>query len=376
MDLSIILTYRCNSKCSMCFIWKYPTDPSYEIDLNTLEKLPDKIDYLNLTGGEPTLREDLHEICDLLYPKARQLEISTNGLKCERIVPIIKKYPNIKVRISLEAIGEQNDLIRGEKDGFKKKLEGMKMLLEAGGCDLGFATTFQDENIDYIMDIYKLSKELKIEMATSALHNAFQFHKNDNYIYERVGVAKKVENLIIEMLKSNKPKDWFRAYMNLGLIRKILGQDRLHPCTQGTDSVFVDPWADVYACNVRNDLFMGNLREQSWNEIYYGDKAKKIRELVSVCPQNCWMVSSAKTSIRMRLHPKLPKPKVLTWVLLNKMRLLLNLKVPFDKYIDYNNVRQDDRIVTREFYLDRVEKKQVQPSKSTRYIKLNDYFNR
>jgi len=191
MDLSIILTYRCNSKCSMCYIWKYPTQPNYEIDLKILEKLPDGFDYLNLTGGEPTLREDLMEICDLLYPKAKTLEISTNGLNAERLIPIIKKYPDIKIRISLEGIGYTNDIIRGEKDGYLKKTEGMKKLIEAGGCDLGFATTFQDENIDQILEIFNLTQNLNIEMATSALHNAFQFHKNDNTLYNRIRIAKK-----------------------------------------------------------------------------------------------------------------------------------------------------------------------------------------
>jgi len=106
----------------------------------------------------------------------------------------------------------------------------MKKLIEAGGCDLGFATTFQDENIDQILEIFNLTQNLNIEMATSALHNAFQFHKNDNTIYNRIRVAKKIEELIIQMLKSKSPKNWFRAYLNLGLIRKILGQPRLHPC--------------------------------------------------------------------------------------------------------------------------------------------------
>lgn len=376
MDISIILTYRCNSRCSMCYIWKYPTDPSYEIDLKTLEKLPNNIDYLNLTGGEPTLREDLHEICDLLYPKARKLEISTNGLRVERLIPIVKKYPDIKIRISLEGIGETNDIIRGEKDGYKKKIEAMKKLIEAGGCDLGFATVFQDENVDHILEIFKLTKNLKIEMATSALHNAFQFHKNDNYFYNRLKVAKKVEDLIIEMLRSNKPKDWFRAYMNLGLIRKILGQDRLHPCTQGTDSVFIDPWADVYACNVRNDLWMGNLREQTWEEIYYGPLAKEIREKVAVCPQNCWMVSSAKTAIRSRIHPQIPKLKVALWVLVNKIRVILNKRIPFEKYVDYSNVNKDEIIIKREYYLNKNIRRILQPSKSQRYSQLKDYFNR
>lgn len=376
MDLSIILTYRCNSKCSMCYIWKYPTDPNYEIDLKTLEKLPDGFDHINLTGGEPTLREDLMEICDLLYPKTRTLEISTNGLKADKLIPIVKKYPDIKIRISLDGIGYTNDLIRGEKDGYKLKVEGMKKLIEAGGCDLGFATTFQDENIDQILEIFKLTKNLDIEMATSAIHNAFQFHKNDNYIYDRLRVAKKIEELIENMLKSRKPKDWFRAYMNLGLIRKVLGQDRLHKCTQGTDSVFIDPWADVYACNVRNDLYMGNLREQTWEEIYNGPLAKEVRKRVAVCPQNCWMVSSAKTAIRSRLHPKIPKMKVLLWVLVNKVKVSLGMRINFEKYIDYNNIRKDENIVKRTSYLEKNVKRMLQPPKSLRYSQFDKFFNR
>jgi len=360
----------------MCYIWQNPTNPSYEIDIETLKKMPNNFDYLNLTGGEPTLREDLFDICELLYPKTKQLEISTNGLRVDKLLPIVKKYPKIKIRISLEGIGEQNDIIRGEKDGYETKIKAMQQLIEAGGEDLGFATTFQDENYDEILKIFNLTKELKIELATSALHNAFQFHKNDNYIYNRIRLAKKVEELIVEMLKSSKPKDWFRAYMNLGLIRKILGQDRLYPCTQGTDSVFIDPWGDVYACNVRNDLYMGNLKDQSWNEIYYGDLATNIREKVKKCEQNCWMVSSAKTAIRSSIYYKLPKLGVLKWVILNKLNVILGRKINFDKYIDYSNVKIDSDVVKRISFLDKVIKKKLQPEESPRYKDLDKYFNR
>src|SRR5665213_13708 len=75
MDLTIISTYRCNSKCQMCYIWKNPTDPREEVSLETLSKLPDGFDNLNVSGGEPTLRRDLGELVELLYPKARILEI-------------------------------------------------------------------------------------------------------------------------------------------------------------------------------------------------------------------------------------------------------------------------------------------------------------
>jgi len=360
----------------MCNIWKNPTDPSYEIDLETLKKLPNNFDYLNLTGGEPTLRKDLMEICDLLYPKTKKLEISTNGLNVSKLIPIVKKYPDIKIRISIEGEGRINDEIRGEKEGYIKKTEGMNNLIEAGGCDLGFATTFQDENIHEIVKLYKYTENLNIEFATSALHNAFQFHKNDNFIYDRIALAKKVEELITEMMKSKKIKSWFRAYLNLGLIHKILGHKRLHPCTQGTDNIFLDPWGDVYACNVRNDLFMGNIKRQTWDEIYYGELAHKVRAEVSKCPQNCWMVSSAKTAMRNKINPKLPKFSILLWVIKNKIIVSLGGKINFNKYVDYSILNIDEAIVQRTSYLDVNVKKELQPFESKKYTQLEKYFNR
>lgn len=376
MDLSIITTYRCDSRCSMCFIWKNPTHPDYEIDIPTLERLPGGFDYVNITGGEPTLRKDLLEICRALRPKAKTLEISTNGLHGDKLEPIVREFPDTKIRISVEGFEATNDRIRGERDGFKRKTETMDRLLAAGGTDLGFATTFQDENIEEVVDIYRMARDLDVEFATSALHNAFQFHKNDNYLYDRRRVAKRVEGLITEMLRSWSVKNMFRAYMNLGLIAKILGQDRLHACTQGTDSVFIDPWADVWACNVRNDLRMGNLREESWHEVYDGEAARDVRAKVAECAQNCWMVSSAKTSIRNKRFAKLPKLAVVRWVLWNKLKVTLRRPIAFDRYIDYGDVRKDTPLVKRTSNLGKAEKKTLQPAASRRYKQLDGYFNR
>ncbi len=377
MDLSVILTYRCDSRCSMCYIWKNPTHPDAEVSLETLSKLPSGFDYLNVTGGEPTLRKDLMDVVDLLYPKTMTLEISSNGLHADRLVPIVEKYPNVKVRISVEGFEGTNDRIRGEKGGFEKKIDTMNRLIDAGGTDLGFATTFQDENVDEIVDMYRLTKKLNIEFATSALHNGFQFHKNDNYQYDRMAVARRVEDLITEMLKSSSVKSWFRGYLNMGLIEKILGHDRLMPCTAGTDFIFVDPWSDVYACNVRPDLLMGNLREQEWTDILHGRTASEQREKVAACEQNCWMVASAKTAMRHPKYARIPKWGPLAWVLRNKIRATLGIPIPFHRYIDYAHVKTDDPVVKRISFLDRNEKRQVQPKESRRYGQFGaGFFNR
>ena len=371
MDISIILTYRCNSRCSMCNIWQHPSLPEEEITLATLAKLPSGFDYLNLTGGEPTLRADIEQIVDLLHPKTRQLEISTNGLQGDKLERILRKYPDIKIRISLEGMNEKNDVIRGEKNGFERKMATMKRLVAAAGCDLGFATTIQDDNGDQLHDIYNLCCSFGGEMATSALHNGFQFHKIDNEPYDRVRVARAVQPLIEEMLKSRHPKNWFRAYLNLGLMKKILGQPRMMPCTAGRDFMFVDPWSRVYACNVRSDLEVGDLSTQSWEDIYQGPRAVAARAKVARCTQNCWMVGSAKTAIRNKYFARLPRFKPLAWVLVNKIRILFGLPIDFDRVVNFSDVAKIPVVTRRGSWLGKTfrptfQKKTDQPYDSYR----------
>ncbi|MBK1717893.1 radical SAM protein [Thiocystis violacea] len=349
MDLTVISTFRCNSRCQMCYIWKNPTEPKDEVSIETLSKLPGGFDNLNLSGGEPTLRKDLPELVDELYPKARIMEISSNGLHPERLVPIIKRYPDIKVRFSVEGDEATSNAIRGEKDGFQTKLAGIRMLREAGGTDLGFAMVIQDENAEQLVKVYEMARREGVELATSTLHNAWQFYKNDNYFYNRTRVAKEVEALITAMLRTNKIKNWFRAYLNLGLIEKILGHDRLIPCTAGRDFAFVDPWSDVWACNVRSDLPLGNLARQGWDEIMNSDQTRASLKKVDACTQNCWMVTTARTAMRSRLAPQLPKFSPLAWVVMNKLRVSLGKNVDFAAYINYREVKESPLVPRKSF---------------------------
>lgn len=376
MDLTIISTFRCNSKCQMCYIWQNPTDPREEISLETLSKLPSGFDNLNVSGGEPTLRKDLGELADLLYPKARVLEISSNGLHPERLVPIIKKYPNIKVRFSVEGDQKTSDTIRGEKGGYDTKVAGLRMLKEAGGTDLGFAMVIQDENVDQLVDVYELARREGYELATSTLHNAWQFYKNDNYFYDRRAVARKVEGLVEALLKSSKPKNWFRAYLNLGLIEKILGHDRLIPCSAGKDFAFIDPWSDIWACNVRSDLPLGNLAKQSWDEVMNSETARQTMRKVAGCAQNCWMVTTARTAMRSRIVPQMPKQEPLMWVLKNKAKVSMGKKICFDSYIDYSDARPSP-IVPRPSFLGQAVKAKLVKGRITpdEHYPLKSFIN-
>ena len=373
MDLTVITTYRCDSQCSMCHIWQHPTLPKEEVRPRELEGLPGGIDNLNITGGEPTLRTDLEDIVEVLRPKAKTLEISSNGLHADRLEPIIRRHPAIKVRFSIEGLGERSDRIRGERDGFATKTAGLRRLREAGGTDLGFATVIQDDNIDQISALYEFCTREGFEFSTSALHNGFQFHKSDNVPYDRVKTARALRGLIAEMLKSPSVKTWFRAYLNLGLMHKVLGRDRLIPCTAATDFVFVDPWGDVYACNVRPDLLMGNIRTAPWSELWSSDAAARIRSQVGSCTQNCWMVTTARTAMRNPLVPSLPKLAPLMWVLENKLRVTVGADLRIDEEVDALPASPAPR---RVFYMDTRVRRVPTTAAARTYAPYGEYFNR
>ena len=50
-------------RCRMCDIWRNPTDASHEIKGADLRSLP-RLKFINITGGEPFVREDLGEIVE------------------------------------------------------------------------------------------------------------------------------------------------------------------------------------------------------------------------------------------------------------------------------------------------------------------------
>ena len=164
--------------------------------------------------------------------------------------------------------------------------------------DVGFGMTVQDKNAPDLVPLYELSDEMGMEFATASLHNSFYFVEAKNIIKDRPIVAENFEKLINEMLNSNSPKKWFRAYFNHGLINYIYGQKRLLPCDMSFDTFFIDPYGDVMPCNGTKDKeVMGNLNEQNWDELWNSEQADRVREKVRHCDRNCWMIGSVSPAM-------------------------------------------------------------------------------
>lgn len=324
---TVIVTYRCNAKCTMCNRYKVPSKPEEEISIETIKKLPEMY-FTNITGGEPFIRDDLKDIVRELLKKSDRIVISTNGFFTDRIVELCKEFPQVGIRISIEGLEKTNNEIRGLDDGFNRGYTTLKKLVDMGMKDVGFGMTVQDRNAADLVPLYNISDELGMEFATASLHNSFYFVESNNIIKDRLTVAQNFEDLVNRLLDSNSPKKWFRAYFNHGLINYIFSQKRLLPCDMSFDTFFIDPYGDVMPCNgTKEKQVMGNLNRQSWEELWNSEQAEKVRSFVRNCDRNCWMIGSVSPA----MHKYIYKPAA--WVIKHKFLRFFKKK----KYSMYEN---------------------------------------
>lgn len=315
-------------QCQMCNIWKNPSDLSEEFSPSLLKKLP-RLHFANITGGEPTIREDLDEIIRTVQLKADRIVISSSGWFEDRILDLAKRYPSTGFRISIEGMSEKNDSLRGRAGGFDRGLRVLLGLRRLGVKDIGFGITISNNNSQDMLSLYELAKELKLEFATAAFHNSYYFHKNDNVITNQAKVVEDLQELTTRLLSEPHPKSWFRAYFNMGLINYVQGNKRLLPCRAGTENFFIDPRGNVLPCNgMEMDKWyadMGNLHDHDdFSSLWNSEKAAQVRCSVAGCPKNCWMVGTVAPVIKQYMR------HVALWVLEHKLKSLLHRFVAAD----------------------------------------------
>jgi MoaA/NifB/PqqE/SkfB family radical SAM enzyme len=145
INVTFSVTRRCQSRCKTCFIWKDRghEEEAPELDLPTIERLFRSIGwtyFFNVSGGEPFLRSDLHEIVRLACRHLRPavIHIPTNALMPERIEAITEKILEVirieapgtllTIKPSFDGIGKQHDDIRGVPGNFEKLLDTLERL--------------------------------------------------------------------------------------------------------------------------------------------------------------------------------------------------------------------------------------------------------
>jgi MoaA/NifB/PqqE/SkfB family radical SAM enzyme len=318
-ELNFAITYKCNSRCIICNIWKEKSEN--ELSLKEIEKIVEKIDFVHwvrLTGGEPFLRKDYVEIVKIFkkdLPNLFMLTTPTNGLLSDLIFEKAKEVlgffdKRYVITVSLDGPSKIHDKIRGINSSWNKAVETYIKLkpLEKKNKNFKvfFGYTISPHNVGYFKKTVEDVKKIIPDISADDFHvNLFQF---SNVFYKNLGqkidknYPKEAKKEIETILKMREKKDLISSIENkyLELGKEYLKTGRVPiKCNVFNLSSFVDPFGNVFPCTVF-DRNLGNLRDNSYDlkKILLSEKAKKVKEEIikENCPQ-CWTPCEAHQTI-------------------------------------------------------------------------------
>ena len=317
------VTLKCNSRCIMCNIWK--TKRNYELSAKEWkavfsDRLFNSIEYLLLSGGEPTLLNNLFEIIKYIFPqmpRLKKLLISTNGLSqhmAAHSLPLIIGYCNkinvqVTITVSLDGVRQVHDKIRNIPNAFKKTMETIDYLgklQDEKKFRLNVGTTIIAANIDDLDNIIDFCKKNDLPVVFYMGWISETYYNNIDREKEIVIYNDKKECLINFLKKRIAETSLLNgdAYYYSEVIRMLRGEKRRMPCPFIDQGLVLDPTGDIYYCN--NSKKIGNALEDSAEQVYFnGDNLLYRKHLAkNVCP-SCQSSCLVGISLSKQIFPYL-----------------------------------------------------------------------
>jgi len=316
MNLTVSVTYKCNSRCKTCNVWK-KRDGEFSLEEfdKTFKNLGAAPYWFTMSGGEPFLRKDIVEICESAYKNGKPaiINIPTNGLLCnlipEKTAQIVKSCPKaqIIINLSLDETGERHDEIRGAKNGFKKALKTYEELkkLDSPNLTLGIHTVISKFNVKRIPQIYEELIKLKPDSyITEIAEERIELDTVGSAITPSLEDYSRAVDFLSERMKEqnfsgiSKTTQLFRLQY-YSMVKKVLKKKRqIVPCYAGFASAHIAPDGEVWFCCIKADP-IGNLKEVDYDfrKIWFSEKANKIRETIKRKECYCPMANASYTNM-------------------------------------------------------------------------------
>lgn len=296
------ITYLCNSRCSMCDIWKrYKDHPKQFKDELTYEDLKiflrrnknwlSEVRHVGITGGEPFMRSDIVEIIKLFrkeLPKA-DIGIQTNGLDPalveKQLKNILDFYPKLSFAVSLDGLSKTHEEVRGIKGAFEKALTTIKMAQSYGVGDITTGMTISEKNYGEVLKVSEVAEKNNCEFSCF-LSDEGEYFNNQGKL---AGLSLKAKDNVIQTLK----KFSYHYFMDNLRLQMEGKRKRQLPCYSGWTSLVIDPFGEVKPCILRSESF-GNIKKDSLKKMLTSKRAKEIREKIKKC--TCWCQCEVSTS--------------------------------------------------------------------------------
>ncbi len=305
IDLFWECTLSCNAKCKHCGSSaegkKYPGELTTEEAKAAFKQIADSFDahkiLINVTGGEPLVRQDL---CEVMEYASKELGffwgMTSNGILLnDENIEKLKKAKMATISISIDGLEKTHDEFRGVPGSYKIILENIKKLRKANFVDhIQVTTVVHKRNINELEELYEVMKGLKLDSWRLASMDPIG-RANDNK--DLLLDGKDLKRLLDFIVAKNKLKELRMDYGCPGFLG-VKYETKARPwafnCRTGINVASILYNGDLFVCpNVPRikSLMQGNIKKDNFKEVWenkYKEFRTKDRTKCTECETCTW----------------------------------------------------------------------------------------
>jgi radical SAM protein with 4Fe4S-binding SPASM domain len=281
-DLFLEVTSRCNALCEHCGSRCGEDFKEDEISAECLKKTLKEIAeaynpkdiLLNVTGGEPLMRNDLFEILQYAVDLGFRWGMTSNGMLINEDILRKMDETNMEtISISLDGMKETHESFRKVPGSFDRIIENIKKLQQVPSIKIVQVTTVVNKkNIHELDDIYKLMQDLdviswrvlNVDPIGRAKDNSDILLDAADYRYLFNYIKEKREEGLIENVEYG-----CSHYLGLNLEKEL--RDTYFICTTGLYVASILSNGDIFVCpdvERRPELIQGNIKTDSFVDVW------------------------------------------------------------------------------------------------------------
>ncbi|HEV7656076.1 MAG TPA: mycofactocin radical SAM maturase [Mycobacteriales bacterium] len=264
------LTYACNLACAHCLSSSGRRDPR---ELSTVEAkaVIDELErmqvfYVNIGGGEPTVRPDFWELVDYATAHRVGVKFSTNGVKISpAVAQRLAASDYVDVQISLDgATAEVNDAVRGI-GSYDTAVRAMENLAAAGMRGFKISVVCTRHNIPQLDDFKAIADRYQAQLRLTRLRPSGRGADTWDGLHPLPGQQRELYDWLVAHGEGVLTGD---SFFHLAAYGDAL--PGLNLCGAGRVVCLIDPVGDVYACPfaIHANFLAGNIRTAGFQAVW------------------------------------------------------------------------------------------------------------
>jgi mycofactocin biosynthetic radical S-adenosylmethionine protein MftC len=263
------LTYACNLACVHCLSSSGRRDPRELTSAEAVALIDEiaemQIFYINVGGGEPTMRRDFYDLIDHAVSRRVGVKFSTNGTRIDAAAARrLAAMDYLDVQVSLDGVdADTNDRIRGT-GSYAAARRAMDELAAADFGAFKISVVVTRENVGQLDEMAALAQHYGAQLRLTRLRPSGRGAD----VWASLHPTRAQGRELYRWLLDRPDVLTGDSFFHLSALGSPL--EGLNLCGAGRVVCLIDPVGDVYACPfvIHDEFLAGNVRDAGFATVW------------------------------------------------------------------------------------------------------------